>query len=80
MLWNVNPACDCIIVSGRIVVLTNIDHCDKHHGNTFNPTDSKTSKIAHLIKLNCLLYRLIKEAVTFAEICTSQKNHQRFLA
>ena len=80
MLWNVNPACDCIIVSRRIVVLTNVDHGDKHHSNAFNPLDSQPSKIAHLTKLNCLLCRLIQEAVTFVEICGSQKNHQRFLA
>ena len=59
----VSPMCDCTSGEHKRRRLLN-DHGVKHHGATFNLTNSQKSKIAKLTQLNSLLYQQAKLAFT----------------
>ena len=58
----IHPSCDCTDVTKRRRNLRVGDHGVKHHGATFNLTDSQASKIQKLTQLDSLLYDRAKVA------------------
>ena len=59
----IHPSCDCTdVTKSRRRNLRDGDHGVKHHGATFNLTDSQASKIQKLTQLDSLLYDRAKVA------------------